>query len=538
MMLFRKGPTSTALVVSWSIVLLGLVGCANGLQQDLAIDVSLSDEAPTISQYTIYASIALFGEYPAMTAAANTPGTVVLPPDNNALLCNNITQAEESTLPSDSILLVPRGICTFQRKVFNAQKLGAKAALVYGNLASRYALNETETNADEYTYKDIVFPLNYHDYDCSKGEAYIPESSLSFDPLPYNAAQNDPLLSGDSTTNMCRDRSTNHLATCPSQACLLTGEKNEAGDSMKACCAWDLYIFMYGDTAGEEVRIPSAYITMQQGNKLLREMKTNNKVSVTLYARWRPQYNISSTLIWAMGVAACALAAYLSAHDYHKYTAKLIRRQKQAADNLHPSTARHREQSEPSAMAPVQEELTVWHAMAFVIMASTSLLVLFYFKIYAVVKLMYAMGCSKAAASILLDPLLRVIMKKMSWKNKVIWRTDTEDFGDITTRDIISHVLGYTIGLAWLIVAFTVRHPDRVTFFWVTQDVFGVCMCVLFLQVIKLNSLKVASALLIVAFFYDIFFVFLSPLIFSKSVMIDVATSGGPPTADPLWCEK
>jgi hypothetical protein len=63
-------------------------------------------------------------------------------------------------------------------------------------------------------------------------------------------------------------------------------------------------------------------------------------------------------------------------------------------------------------------------------------------------------------------------------------------------------------------------------------------MCVLFLQVIKMNSLKVAAALLIVAFFYDIFFVFLSPYIFSKSVMIDVATSGGPPTADPLWCEK
>ena len=45
--------------------------------------------------------------------------------------------------------------------------------------------------------------------------------------------------------------------------------------------------------------------------------------------------------------------------------------------------------------------------------------------------------------------------------------------------------------------------------------------------------------LLIVAFFYDIFFVFVTPLIFSgKSVMITVATSGGPPTLDPAWCEK
>lgn len=60
----------------------------------------------------------------------------------------------------------------------------------------------------------------------------------------------------------------------------------------------------------------------------------------------------------------------------------------------------------------------------------------------------------------------------------------------------------------------------------------------MFLQVIKVNSLKVAAILLSVAFVYDIFFVFISPLLFHKSVMITVATSGGPPTADPSWCEK
>jgi Signal peptide peptidase len=49
----------------------------------------------------------------------------------------------------------------------------------------------------------------------------------------------------------------------------------------------------------------------------------------------------------------------------------------------------------------------------------------------------------------------------------------------------------------------------------------------------------VASILLIVAFFYDIFFVFVTPYLFhGKSVMITVATSGGPPKADEVWCEK
>ena len=62
----------------------------------------------------------------------------------------------------------------------------------------------------------------------------------------------------------------------------------------------------------------------------------------------------------------------------------------------------------------------------------------------------------------------------------------------------------------------------------------------MFLSTMKLNSIKVAAILLVAAFFYDIFFVFVTPYLTKggKSIMVDVATSGGPPTADPAWCEK
>jgi Signal peptide peptidase len=126
----------------------------------------------------------------------------------------------------------------------------------------------------------------------------------------------------------------------------------------------------------------------------------------------------------------------------------------------------------------------------------------------------------------------------LNYRDRIVWRTGTEDFGDITVLDIISHCLGFSLGIIWLVICFTVRHPEQITFYWVMQDVFGAAMCISFLAVIKLNSLKVAASLLIMAFFYDIFMVFISPLFFGKSVMITVATSGGPPTADPAWCEK
>ena len=46
------------------------------------------------------------------------------------------------------------------------------------------------------------------------------------------------------------------------------------------------------------------------------------------------------------------------------------------------------------------------------------------------------------------------------------------------------------------------------------------CLVVLFLGVIRLSNIKVATLLLSMAFAYDIFFVFISPYFFSQSVMV------------------
>jgi hypothetical protein len=128
-------------------------------------------------------------------------------------------------------------------------------------------------------------------------------------------------------------------------------------------------------------------------------------------------------------------------------------------------------------------------------------------------------------------------MKKLEFRDRIVWRT--EEFGDITLANVFSFVMGFSLGVVWLIVGYTARNPDEIPFFWITQDIFGACICIMFLQVIQLNSIHVASILLIVAFFYDIFFVFITPMLFKgESVMITVATSGGPPKADALFCEK
>lgn len=115
-----------------------------------------------------------------------------------------------------------------------------------------------------------------------------------------------------------------------------------------------------------------------------------------------------------------------------------------------------------------------------------------------------------------------------------------EEIGDITNWYVMAAVIGYSVGMVWLYMSlFIPQAGEKYAFYWITQDILGFCMCVTFLGLIQLNSIQVASVLLIVAFFYDIFFVFITPYIFKgRSVMIEVATSGGPPKADALWCEK
>ncbi|KAJ4850014.1 Signal peptide peptidase-like 3 [Turnera subulata] len=62
------------------------------------------------------------------------------------------------------------------------------------------------------------------------------------------------------------------------------------------------------------------------------------------------------------------------------------------------------------------------------------------------------------------------------------------------------------------------------------SDFKGICLMITVLQVARLPNIRVATVLLCCAFVYDIFWVFLSPIIFKTSVMIAVArgdNSGG-----------
>jgi signal peptide peptidase-like protein 2B len=70
------------------------------------------------------------------------------------------------------------------------------------------------------------------------------------------------------------------------------------------------------------------------------------------------------------------------------------------------------------------------------------------------------------------------------------------------------------------------------TYHWVFVDLLAVALAVQAIATLRLPNLMVSTLLLCVFFVYDVFWVFISPLIFGKSVMVEVAigvTSGSIP---------
>lgn len=187
-------------------------------------------------------------------------------------------------------------------------------------------------------------------------------------------------------------------------------------------------------------------------------------------------------------------------------------------------------------------ELNAVHALIFVVAASLMLFVLFFFNLYKVVRVIYGLGGSAAMSQIIFHPVYHWASSKNDSFSK---KFHSIAFGDLPGMrgvyfkwiEIASFVSSYGMGIAWIYLGLNLIDPLSNHYYWVVQDIMGVCYCILILGLVHINTLMVATILLVLIFFYDIFYVFLTPYIFGSSVMIDVATGGGG-SVDADFCEK
>ena len=439
---------------------------------------------------------------------------------------------------SQFYLLVARGNCSFIDKAIAAETAGAKGIVVYNSIEGIYQGNTYAASTD---------------YECDNGQSYIPSDEIIY-----------PVYSDEMISRIPTECSQD--SKCSSGHCVLTNTTNENGTL--ACCAWDLYMTM-GSNSDESIQpsIPAVFVRMEDADTLTALPELDSlTLDVSIFQRSTPLIDFSSVLIWMVAVCTVAIGASRAAED-DKITTLLTKdglgsrrssisevNQRIAPAQVPLSTASIVEprsgfipsrsnsmdsrdfESVKGEHNPNSLDITTLHAVAFVIVSSGFLLLLYFVDLYFFVTVMYLGSAALATNLIIFYPVIKRAGRKVHGYIVGINSDTYSEYMSLGQAHCdIPFVLGQLLSTGLSVLWYFYRNSNWV---WLVQDFMGISVCIMFLAAIRLPNLKVATILLCLAFFYDIFFVFISPYVFDSSVMVEVAT--GPTTShdDENYCEK
>jgi hypothetical protein len=156
---------------------------------------------------------------------------LVAPPTNDIKLCGNVSTPISFVGNKSTVLLVPRGECSFQYKLERALSLGAIGVIIYNTLESRYDKSSVDGS--------VVYPRPKLDYDCDRTSTLLVNPPFQLDPPLYNGSVHDKFLIESSRDNVCV------LDNCDAKRCLIAAKITNS--TFRACCAWDTFVSMASD---------------------------------------------------------------------------------------------------------------------------------------------------------------------------------------------------------------------------------------------------------------------------------------------------
>ncbi|KAK8488316.1 hypothetical protein V6N11_068443 [Hibiscus sabdariffa] len=257
------------------------------------------------------------------------------------------------------------------------------------------------------------------------------------------------------------------------------------------------------------ISIPVVMIPKSAGDAINKSME-EKRVEFLLYAPTRPIVDLSVIFLWAMAVGTIVIASFWqefgTSENPDEHYNELFKES--------PNTGTGNDDEKEIL------DISVKGAVVFVITASTFLLLLYFFMSAWFVWLLIVLFCIGGVQGMhncIMTPITR---KCRNCSQKTL---NLPLFGEVS-------VISFVVALCCLIFAVVWAVERQSSYSWVGQDILGICLMITVLQLARLPNIKVATVLLCCAFVYDIFWVFLSPLIFHESVMIAVArgdNSGG-----------
>ncbi|KAK4421563.1 Signal peptide peptidase-like 3 [Sesamum alatum] len=282
-----------------------------------------------------------------------------------------------------------------------------------------------------------------------------------------------------------------------------------------------------GNDTNLNITIPVITISKSGGDELKKSMDDGAKVELLLYSPNRPILDYSMIILWLMAVGTIVSASLWSEITGSEQTDE---RYNQLSRKEYDALVKDEEEKEIL-------QINTKSAIVFVIMASTFLLLLYFFMSSWFIWVLIVLFCIGG-----IEGMHNCIVSLVSSKCKGCGQktVDLPIIGEISILSLVVLILCLVFAIVWAV-------ERKSSYSWIGQDILGICMMITVLPLAQLPNIKVATVLLCCAFLYDIFWVFLSPFIFHDSVMIAVAEgdkSGGesipmllrvPRLADPYY---
>ncbi|XP_074264195.1 signal peptide peptidase-like 3 [Silene latifolia] len=256
------------------------------------------------------------------------------------------------------------------------------------------------------------------------------------------------------------------------------------------------------------ITIPVVMIQKSDGDTVNKAFESGKRVELQIYLLKRSVVDLSNSIIWLISVGTLVIASIWPD----------LAGREQSDERYNELSPKESSTNEDNSEKDILD-INVVGAVVFVIAASAFLLLLYFFMSSWFVKVLIVMFCIGGVEGIYYCvaslALRRCRISQKSFKLPLV--------GEV----FIIHALVVVLGIAFAAFWFATRFES---YSWIGQDILGICFMIRVLQMVRLPNIKVASVLLCCAFFYDIFFVFISGHIFKQSVMVAVATgqnSGG-----------
>ncbi|KAJ6686932.1 SIGNAL PEPTIDE PEPTIDASE [Salix purpurea] len=265
-------------------------------------------------------------------------------------------------------------------------------------------------------------------------------------------------------------------------------------------------------SSAQDISIPVVLIPKSGGQYLNKSIVDGQKVELLFYAPVRPPVDFSVIFLWIMAVGTVVCASVWSEIATSEETNE---RYNELSPKETANASAFKDDTEKEVI-----DINVKSAIVFVITASAFLLLLYFFMSSWFVWLLIVLFCFGGIEG-MHNCITTVILRLC--RNCGRKKLNLPLFGETSLFSLFVLICCVVFAIVWAI-------NRQASYSWAGQDILGICLMITVLQVARLPNIKVATVLLCCAFVYDIFWVFLSPIIFHQSVMIVVArgdNSGG-----------